>query len=328
MPFLVSCLGYGSLLLVMGSLVLVLLPSRLAGKLPKLVRRLRTRLLATVRRARELSAQGPFYRLGVWCGRKLGRGHLASLCVTPDVRAKPSGNREVQVTLGPHLPYNPFHEEDYVLAWRREDESDDRWREKRFSSEHDCEKVAGRLRVHLDGLPEHTALVLRGCAEHIRGRSPWSKEARVATMAKPGEDGGFVGPLGQACPPEARYTWSQTQTEVSFKVPLRAEWKAKDIRFKWTPLRLEIRCAHGTIANGTDADNLLVGPMPKKVKTDEVFWSIEEDDTKLGRHLAVQMVKAEQYEKWPCLIEGDGHPHIDVRLLRFFTEGPGGFGGG
>jgi len=71
-----------------------------------------------------------------------------------------------------------------------------------------------------------------------------------------------------------------------------------------------------------------VGPLAKKVKVSDVFWTIDEDD-KLGRIISVQFAKAEAYEKWPCFIEADGHTRVDVRLVRFFTADMGmGLGAG
>lgn len=131
-PPIIVYLSYASFFLVSTSVVLMLIPTSLTGKLPKPVRKIRSKLYATLRRALELSRDGPFYRLTLWLGRKLGHGRLSSLCRVPSARAKASGSREVQVTLTPQLPWNGFHEECYMLSWCRQDEKDPIWREKAF----------------------------------------------------------------------------------------------------------------------------------------------------------------------------------------------------
>lgn len=50
-----------------------------------------------------------------------------------------------------------------------------------------------------------------------------------------------------------------------------------------------------------------------------MFWEIEESERD-GRHIALQIAKAEAMDKWPCLIEGADHPCIDVRLVKIFTK--------
>merc|ERR1711933_570919 len=95
------------------------------------------------------------------------------------------------------------------------------------------------------------------------------------------------------------------------------------IRFKAMPTRIEIQCV--SVPGGGDAsglEDLLVGPFPKKIKAGDVTWEIEEQDDG-SRCIAAQFLKAESMEKWPCFIEGDGHPIIDTRLVKLFTQGLG-----
>jgi len=301
-----ALIGYASICVF----VLLLLPGSVLGKLPKPVRSARAALLGYFRRWRQLSTEGPFYRLAIWSGRKLFKGKLSSQSQAPDVRLKPTGCTEAQVTLGPNLPYNPFHEENYVISWCRASGKDSAWREKTFASDSELEKVSGKLRTHLSNLPEHADLKLRACAVNAWGRSAWSKEFELQTLAKPTEEGGFTGPLGPAYGAKETYTWTQTRTEVFVKIPVGAEVRARDIKFKCTGPRLEVHL---------DGSEVLVGSLWKRVKPDEVFWTIEDKDAKYGRHLSVQLVKAEVLEKWPCLIDAIGHPRIDARLIRFFT---------
>ena len=110
-------------------------------------------------------------------------------------------------------------------------------------------------------------------------------------------------------------------------MPIGDDWASRNIRFKLTNTSLEILHVQKVpgapaAADAPAADNvLLAGTFPKKLKCpDEVIWEIEENE-KEGRHIAVQMAKVEaiamEREKWPCLIEGDVHPQIDVRLVEY-----------
>jgi len=324
-PQTMTLVAYFFLTLAVVSLSLLLMPSRFAGKLPKPLRFYRSKMLSWWRRARELSAEGPFYKLIVWAGKKVGRGYLASAPRAPTVKAKPHGCGEVEVLLGSRFPWNPFHEENYLLSWRpapAEDGAEERWRYKEFNSEFDFEKTGGKLRTIIDGLPENTTFHVRACAMNKRGASSQSKEAVVETMCKPSPQGGSTGPCGPAAGGrKVRYTWSQNASEAHLKLPLASNVRARDIRVKCTGLRLEIRLAEEAMADAagkSGSPDLLVGNLYKKVKPDEIFWTIEEEDAKFGRHLVVQLVKTEPAQKWECLIEGDGHSRIDIQHVRFF----------
>lgn len=177
----------------------------------------------------------------------------------------------------------------------------------------------------MDGLPEQTVVSFRICSANAWGRSEWSEEVQVETLARPNDDGGFTGPLGPAAGDAARsYRWSQTSSELGLKVPIAADRRGRDIKFKALSTRLEIRC---TVPEG-QPDELLVGPLHKRIKADEATWEIDENKED-GRHIVVQLTKADNMDKWPCLIDADGHPRIDTRLVRLFTKGMGmgGLGG-
>lgn len=323
---LVAIIGNLCVASVVLSIVLLLLPRAIVSR-SKLLRRLRARLLKFGKRMAELSVEGPFYRLFVWCGRKGARGRLASLCRPPLApRARAVGWNEVVVTWSPQIPVNPFHEENYVLAWRvakgeEQDAGAAGWRERSFDRHSDCEELEGKtkLRVYHGQLPELTPLVFRIRAVNARGHGEWSDEVEVTTLAKPSDAGGFTGPLGPASDGCGQYTWTQTQSEVGLKIPIGPTRKAKDFKVKVLATRLEVRCA----ASVGEDDEVLVGSFPKRVKVDEANWQIEDTEAD-GRHIALQMVKAEVMEKWPCLIDDKAHPRIDTRLLRFYT-GMGGF---
>lgn len=222
------------------------------------------------------------------------------------------------MTVTPRLPWNPFHVERYMLAWTRPDEETPVWRMKEFDPATDSEKVAGsKHRFYLEGLPQHTPLQVRACGTNAHGRGPWSKVLNVCTLAIPTKEGGFTGPVGPACGKDETYSWSQTRTEVAFRVPLRPGDNAKNLKVKWTPSRLEVKSGSDT----SGFDEILVGPLCKRVKIDEVFWTIEDGDKTFGRHLHVQMAKVDALEKWACGIDAPGHPQIDTEQVQFFTEG-------
>jgi len=235
------------------------------------------------------------------------------------------------VTWTPRTPLNPFHEENYVIAWRlggSDAQGDDSagWKERPLHRHDDCEEVDNKtkLRIFHDGLPELSPITFRIRAVNAWGQSDWSTEAQGKTLARPSEDGGFTGPLGPANDGHALYTWTQTNSEVGLKVPIGAGRRSKDIKFKVTPARIEIRYV---VPEGL-SDELLVGSFPKRIKTDEANWQIDETEED-GRHIVLQMQKAEKMEKWPSFIDGQEHPRIDTRLLRFFTNqmGMGDMGG-
>merc|ERR1712039_1139919 len=104
----------------------------------------------------------------------------------------------------PRRPMNPFHEETYIIRWRRlaatsngdSLENNDvtwPWNEKRASLHEDCEEVAsGRLRGFLGDLPEHTNIEVSICAVNVRGSSEFSELCRTRTLLRP-EDGGSRG---------------------------------------------------------------------------------------------------------------------------------------
>lgn len=202
-----------------------------------------------------------------------------------------------------------------MLQWCDGESQEPQWCERNFHADYDCEKKAGRLRVLVDGLAEGKLVRLRACAENVWGRSSWSKEVQATTFSRPTEDGGGFGPLGAVCGDQAKYRWSQTPTEVIVRVPMGQDVKARDIRFQAHRDRLDV----GLAAQGEVA-HILRGALPKKVKSDETFWTVEEADRRFGRHLFIQLVKVEPYEKWPCLVEADGHPLIDTGLVRFFSD--------
>jgi len=150
----------------------------------------------------------------------------------------------------------------------------------------------------------------------------------VSTHARPNDEFGYNGPLGPAAADGARYAWAQTKTEVHIRIPLGNAVRGKDISFRCTGARIEVRLAPEGSPGGDDRPAaLLEGSLSCKVKADEAFWTIEEQSPRCGRHLSVQMVKAEPLQKWCCLVDAPGHPRIDTRLVRFYTGEAGDMAG-
>lgn len=306
----------------------------------KLFRKLRNQLVKFCKRLVMLSMEGPFYRLLIWCGRRCSCGRISARCQPPhSLRLKATGWNEVCVTWATRKPMNPFHEERYIISWRRiaepsnGNENEENgitwpWTEKCVEFKTDCEEIAGgRLRIFLGDLLEHTRIEARICAANVYGRTEWTELQSAQTLQRPCEDGGSTGPLGLAGR-GGQYTWTQSQNHIMIKVPIGAT-RGRDIRFKAYPSRIEVRDVSVAADSGvaTGSDELLVGPFPKKIKADDVTWDIEES-SEGDRYISAQFEKAEGMEKWPCLIEGAGHPIIDTRLAKLFTKGLDGMGMG
>ncbi|CAE7462212.1 BOB1, partial [Symbiodinium necroappetens] len=108
------------LAMIVLTVVLLILPKRVLSK-SKLVRTARNKLLRFLSRMVELSMQGPVALLVVWLGRKVFRGRLDSVPKPPHgVSPKAEGTYDVSVQFSPTRVWNPFHQETYVVAFRKE----------------------------------------------------------------------------------------------------------------------------------------------------------------------------------------------------------------
>eukprot|EP00401_Gymnodinium_catenatum_P077116 CAMPEP_0117506296 /NCGR_PEP_ID=MMETSP0784-20121206/25835_1 /TAXON_ID=39447 /ORGANISM="" /LENGTH=338 /DNA_ID=CAMNT_0005301765 /DNA_START=90 /DNA_END=1106 /DNA_ORIENTATION=- len=329
-------------------IVVLLLPYSFVARF-RALRRVRAQIVKFWRRLRHLTVRSPLFRLFVFCGKRGCCGRLSSRCRQPQaLKIASTGCTEVTLLWTPHVPsMNAYHEERYICATRPVTEQSGaegdqaQWQEIELTDDDVDVKKDGRYRAFIDKLPENTRLKVRICASNAWGRSTWSDEVSAETLARP-KDGGFTGPLGlvgkSLGSDRAHYRWTQKRGEVCLKIPIGADWTGRDIRFKATSSRLEILYVPWK-PGATKASNavedplnpeqvLLAGPFPMRAKADEVFWEIEETSED-GRHINVQIMKAQAMDKWPCAIEGEGHPHIDVRHVRIFTQemdalGPGG----
>lgn len=297
-------------------IVVLLLPNSFVGKF-WILRKLKAKVLKTCRRLGQLSAKGPVFQLFVFCGRRCGRGRFASQCRAPHgLRAQSTYCSHASVAWSPRVPLNPFHEEHYFLKHRiATDGPDAPWQERQLQEDDMHEVAKGRLKTVLTDLPEQALVEFQVCATNSHGRSDWSEVVQVEVLTRPNSGGGLYGPLGpagQSCG-DGRYKWTQSPEHVHIKVPISADWKAKDLSFKSTPARLEILV--NKLKDSPDGV-LLAGSFPKRVKADEVFWEIE-DSEEYGRCISVDMTKAETMEKWPCVVQAPGHPHVDTAFLHF-----------
>jgi len=333
----VLIVGRVCLTATIGSIILMFLPDSIVSRV-RILCWARAKVRGMLGTFVSISMEGPFVKLFVWCGRRFCGTTCSSRCQAPSkVRGKSISCSTVELRWSPCLPLNPCHEENYVVSWRRVGEEDTPWKEKILGAK-DYEALTSkmlrglqpkRFKVQIDCLPAHAALHFRVCAVGRRGRGNWSPKSIVRTLARPSADGGLHGPLASRNPlGQGRlYHWSQSKHEVGVRVPVAAEWRAKDMRVTVTPTRLEIRhmdsCSTAAAECGSSncaSSLLLAGPLSLKVQADEVFWEIEENEAD-GRQLAVTLRKADLMAKWPSLLEGDDHPCIDTELLRLVVEG-------
>eukprot|EP00927_Polykrikos_kofoidii_P033995 TRINITY_DN2883_c0_g1_i3.p1 TRINITY_DN2883_c0_g1~~TRINITY_DN2883_c0_g1_i3.p1 ORF type:complete len:365 (-),score=45.20 TRINITY_DN2883_c0_g1_i3:68-1162(-) len=331
--------GNTALLIVILGVTVVLLPHSLVAK-HAMIRKNRAIVMKSLNRIIHIWKLSPLYKISVFIGRKCLFGRLSSRCKVPyNVKAHADGTSFMVLSWSQHLPgYNAFHDERYVMATRKtstkEDSDTSPWCERELAEDDiDFQSKGAQMKAYIDQLPENSTLQVRVCATNCWGRSRWSEEVTVTTLAR-SKNGGFWGPLGKAAATLAevrqRYHWTQKRGEVTLKVPIGETWRARDINVKVTPQRIEIlhspgagrpvRVADGLAAPPPLPDHvLLAGSFPKRVKVDEVLWDVEEDEGD-GRHIALQMMKVEEMDKWDCFVEGDAHPRIDVATVRIFTK--------
>lgn len=313
------------LLAMVISLIIVYLPQSILSK-SKLLRRGRMRVVRMLHHFVDLTMKGPLVTVTAWFGKKLFRGRLSSKCRPPtELKAKPASISEATVTFAPNLPFNPFHEENYIVQWKRESDPDAAWISRPISLKEDCKDASGdekkgeKFELGIDGLPETTAVRVRICGIGYWGAGPWSREVTVRTLVRPNPDFGYKGPLGPAAAytgsGQTEYRWAQTRNEIHVKIPVGEKVKGKDIKFKCLPNKLELR--YDNAADGKDV--LLSGYLTKPVTSDEVTWYIEESKTE-GRYIQVTMFKQVLMERWSRVFDGDEHPEIDISFVLFFVD--------
>eukprot|EP00930_Biecheleria_cincta_P007580 TRINITY_DN108807_c0_g1_i1.p1 TRINITY_DN108807_c0_g1~~TRINITY_DN108807_c0_g1_i1.p1 ORF type:complete len:310 (-),score=33.66 TRINITY_DN108807_c0_g1_i1:28-936(-) len=177
----------------------LVLPERLVvhGATWRLQQKLRREVLHVFQSVVQSPSFRPIVNAGLWCIKKLTGGRLASKCLSPhDLRCKASGGTEVMVLWSGRYPSNPFHEQDYICAWRRcpeDGNSTEPWEEQlittntfrasTLSNGNSSERSGAFLE-----LPERSCLRVRVCAVNHHGRSDWSAdevEVRTASRLEP-----------------------------------------------------------------------------------------------------------------------------------------------
>jgi hypothetical protein len=275
----------------------------------------------------QLSLEGPLFKAIGACGRRFGRGRLASKCRTPKAfKVKVCSCSEIDVAWTPQPPANPFHEEHYIISYCLvgTDGKVGDWHEREmkeedyFKKEKEKPKEIGkseRKRLKIAELPDRTKFRIRVCADGPGGRSPWSTEVCDATYAKPDEKtNGLKGPLAKDSPTEVReYEWWQTKHEVGLTFAIPADWRGKQINVKVLPRSegTEIKMLH-------EKGALLTGVLGGPVRKDEIDWTIEDADNG-GKELRLTLHKEKLMQKWECFIEG--HQRVDPELLKLIYEG-------
>jgi hypothetical protein len=280
------------------------------------------------------------------------RAAIVSKCQAPKtLKAKALNRNEVELKWQPQRPaFNPAHEEEYVLACR--EAGKETWRETQLpkgpenqgyeevqvKKKKDYGALAAAvqnppIRFLLGGLRESSSYVFRVCAINSTGRSDWSPEVQLLTLATPNSEQGHFGPLAPGAPPgkdgACVYRWWQSAKEVGARVPIAPDWKPKEMRVKVLPTRIEIRHAGSPPVaeesrGGPSAGLLLLaGTLAAKVRADEIFWEVCENSETgdEGRHMAVTLRKDDLCAKWTSFLEGDLHPKVDEALVQLHTEG-------
>jgi hypothetical protein len=284
----------------------------------------------------QLSLEGPLFKVIGGCGKRFGKGMLASRPRTPkSFKVKvlgtiPPGGQEEQeghaleIVWTPHLPATPFHEEHYVFCIQELHDNGDEpspWRElplnkDQYQKYNEKTTEIGKptkLKWKLQGLPAKASYKVKLCAAGPGGRSEWTSEARVATLAEPDENQGYSGPLHPNAPTVAsEYKWWQSKHEVGLWISLPEDWTAKSLKVKVTNKRVDIK--------HVDGGTLLAGPLGGVARQDETDWIIEKDSEK-GKQLVLTLRKEKLMQKWACFIDSDEHYKIDVELLKLFHEG-------
>eukprot|EP00439_Symbiodinium_sp_Y106_P008530 s3091_g1.t1 len=250
------------------------------------------------------------------------RDRLASVPKPPHgVSPKAEGTYDVSLQFSPTKGWNPFHQETYVVAFRKEGVN---WLERPFNPGENLEDMSGdakkgnRFKATVDGLPIATRISFRVCALSYWGRGPWSREVSVSTMAKPSKDFGCTGPLGPAREKtgsdKKQYVWLQTRNEVHIRIPVGTDVRGKDIKFKALPLRLQV-----DLAVGGETWELLHGQLAHRINSDDATWYIDESKEE-GRYIQITIFKLEALDRWSRVFEGDEHPEIDVRHVQWFVD--------
>lgn len=116
------------------------------------------------------------------------------------------------------------------------------------------------------------------------------------------------------------YTWDQTPETVEARLLLPAGCRSRDLLLEVRPRRLRVQLVSGAV--------LLEGALGGEVRTElgDYEWDCVDDalDVEGGRWLALTLAKRtvsyELGDQWSCLLDGPGHPQVDVTRLQWVRD--------
>ena len=101
------------------------------------------------------------------------------------------------------------------------------------------------------------------------------------------------------------YTWTQTLKEVTVVIGLPAGIKGRDVNFKCTSKSLT--------AGLKGKDAIVKGDLYAIVRSEDVMWTLDNNEETGGRDLTITMEKKNDMQWWDCVIKG--HPKINTQKV-------------
>eukprot|EP00938_MAST-03A_sp_MAST-3A-sp1_P007272 g7272.t1 len=101
------------------------------------------------------------------------------------------------------------------------------------------------------------------------------------------------------------YTWTQTLKEVTVVIGLPAGIKGRDVNFKCTSKSLT--------AGLKGKDAIVKGDLYGIVRSEDVMWTLDNNEETGGRDLTITMEKKKDMTWWDCVIKG--HPKINTQKV-------------
>ena len=147
------------------------------------------------------------------------------------------------------------------------------------------------------------SFLLRARACNAQGTGAWTAEELVTTRMVPRGCGG-AGP---------GYEWDQTPEAVEVRLAVPPGTAARDVEVVAMPRRIRVAVRGAALLEGPLGGEC-VGPA-----IGDVEWELEGqgDARRLLATLRKRGVVYEPSRQWDCLLEGDGHPKIDLARLRW-----------
>lgn len=95
-----------------------------------------------------------------------------------------------------------------------------------------------------------------------------------------------------------RYHWTQTLSEVTINVPLKADVAAKMLKVDIGTSKIYVGLKGGVAP-------IIDGKFPYKVKPDETVWTVESGGAEGGKTLQIVLEKFDGMKWWESAVEGD-----------------------